>query len=101
MFTPESRYYSLEDAEHTMADGRVVIYKRRRFLPHGEAMPLLMEVAITQGDRLDLISFRTLGSPEHFWRICDANNAMNPFELMAEPEKGNKGLTLRVPVPEI
>lgn len=101
MFNPESRYYSIQDAEHIMNDGRVVVYKCRRFLPHGEEMPLLAEVAITQSDRLDLISFRTLGSAEHFWRICDANNTMNPFELMAGPEMGRKVITLRVPIPEI
>jgi hypothetical protein len=101
MFETESRYYSLQDAEHIKADGRVVTYKCRRFLPRGEEMPLLVEVAIAQSDRLDLISFRMLGSAEHFWRICDANNAMNPFELTAVTEKGSKGRILRVPVPEI
>lgn len=68
---------------------------RRRFLPRGEKQPLLVEVMITKGDRLDLIAARTLGDPEQFWRICDANNAMNPFLLMAEP-----GRTLRVAVPQ-
>lgn len=61
-----------------------------------EEMQLLVEVTVTQGDRLDLIASRTLGNPEHFWRICDANNAMNPFDLTAEI-----GRTLRIPVPQI
>ena len=58
-------------------------------------MTLLVEVTVTQGDRLDLIAYNTLGDPEQFWRICDANNAMNPVELTAEA-----GKTVRVPVPE-
>jgi hypothetical protein len=58
-------------------------------------MPLLAEVTVTEGDRLDMITFRTLGDPLHFWRVCDANNAMNPVELTAEP-----GRKLRIATPE-
>jgi hypothetical protein len=96
MFEPSSRYYYLEKAEYTMPDGRIATYRRRRFLPRGEEMPLLAEVTVTEGDRLDLIAAKTLGNPEHFWRICDANNAMNPSELTAEI-----GRILRVPLPQI
>ena len=96
MFEPDSRYYALETAELTTPDGRVIAYKRRRFLPQGEQMPLLVEVTVGDRDRLDLITARTLGDPEHFWRVCDANNAMNPAGLTAEI-----GRVLRVPVPQI
>jgi hypothetical protein len=95
MFTFTSRYYNLETVMLTLPDGRVVAYKRRRFLSQGELMPLLTEVTVTEGDRLDLITARTLGDPEHFWRVADANNAMNPFDLTAEV-----GRILRVPVPQ-
>lgn len=95
MFTFTSRYYNLETVMLTLPDGREVAYKRRRFLPQGELMPLLTEVTVTEGDRLDLITARTLGDPEHFWRVADANNAMNPFDLTAEI-----GRSLRVPVPQ-
>ena len=33
------------------------------------------------GDRLDNVSAQYLGDPEQFWRLCDANNAMEPEEL--------------------
>jgi len=95
MFEQRSRYYALEDSSLTTADGRIIAYKRRRFLPDGEKMSLLVEVTVTEGDRLDLITARTLGDPEQFWHICDANNAMNPFNLTAET-----GRVLRVPVPQ-
>lgn len=95
MFTFTSRYYNLETVMLTLPDGRVAAYKRRRFLPQGELMPRLTEVTVTEGDRLDLITARTLGDPEHFWRVADANNAMNPFDLTAEV-----GRVLRVPVPQ-
>ena len=95
MFDFTSRYYSIETATHAAPDGRLLPYKRRRFLPFGEALALLAEAVVTQGDRLDLITARTLGDPEQFWRIADANEAMNPFGLTAEV-----GRRLRVPIPE-
>jgi hypothetical protein len=95
MFNYTSRYFNLETATMTLPDGREAVYKRRRLLPRGRAMPLLAEVTVTEGDRLDLITARTLGDPEHFWRVADANDATNPFELTAEA-----GRVLRVPVPQ-
>jgi hypothetical protein len=72
-----------------------MVYLRRRFLPRGDEMPLLAEVTVVEGDRLDVITARTLGDPEQFWRICDANNAMSPFELTTQA-----GRMLRVPIPQ-
>ena len=95
MFDPTSRYARLEQTTHTLPDGRVVPYVRRRFLPRGEDLPLLVEVTVTQADRLDVITARTLGDPEQFWRVCDANNAMYPPDLTDEP-----GEIVRVPVPQ-
>ena len=97
-FEFSSRYYNLETAEYTGKQGMPIAYKRRRFLPQGETLPLLEEVTIIQGDRLDLITFRTLGDSEQFWQVCDANNAMNPDSLTAETEIGR---VLRIPLPQI
>jgi len=95
MFEPTSRYYALATAILTTADGRRIAYKRRRFLPSGASLPPLVEVTVVQGDRLDQITARTLGDPEQYWRVCDANDAMNPVDLTAQP-----GRALRVPVPQ-
>lgn len=95
MFEHTSRYFELETVAFTTEGGRTVVYKRRRFLPDAVAMPLLAEITVTQGDRLDLITARTLGDPEDFWRICDANNAMDPFDLTMKI-----GRKLRVPMPQ-
>ncbi|TAH37116.1 MAG: hypothetical protein EYC70_09045 [Planctomycetota bacterium] len=95
MFEPSSRYAPIPEGRTTEASGREVVYKLRRFLPAPEALRLLVEVTVAQGDRLDLIAGRTLGDPEQSWRICDASNAMHPAELTEEP-----GRVLRVPVPE-
>jgi hypothetical protein len=96
MLDSTSRYYLRETATVTMPDGRKITYMRRRFLPRAEDMPLLVEVTVTGSDRLDLITSRTLGDPEQFWRVADANNAMNPFDLTAE-----LGKTIRVAVPQV
>lgn len=96
MFEETSRYYPLETVQHITQDGRKIAYKRRRFLPQGAKMPLLLEVQVTRDDRLDLVTAQTLGEPEQFWQVCDANNAMNPADLLAEPIQ-----MLRIPVPEV
>jgi hypothetical protein len=95
MFDHTSRYYALETATWTLPDGRVVAYKRRRFLPAGENLPLLVETPVQQGERPDHLAQRTLGDPLQYWRICDANNAMSPTELTDEP-----GRFVRVPLPQ-
>jgi hypothetical protein len=95
VFDPGSRYAGLETATATTPDGRPVAYVRRRFVPQPERLPLLVEVQVAQGERLDVIAARTLGDPEQFWRICDANRALRPDDLTAEP-----GRPLRVPVPQ-
>lgn len=92
----DSRYSAVSKAEYTTADGRKIMYLNRRFLPPAESLPLLVEVSWVDGDRLDLIAARTIGDPEQFWRICDANNMMNPFDEPAEP-----GDRLRVPLPQV
>lgn len=95
MFDSKSRYAAIETATYTDAGGRQVRYVRRRFLPQGSTQQTLTEVPVVQGDRLDLLAARTLGDPEQYWRICDANDAMNPFELYDEADD-----MVRVAVPQ-
>ncbi len=96
MFEYTSRYYSLEDAQYTTTDGRKIAYKRRRFLPQGQDMLRLQDVMVVEGDRLDRITYDSLGAPEQFWQVCDANNTMNPAELTAEI-----GRTIHIPTPQV
>ena len=56
MFSPTSRYANIPTASLTDPSGRQIVYVRRRFLPRPESLPLLAEVTVTQGDRLDLIT---------------------------------------------
>ena len=48
-----------------------------------------------EGDRLDLIAWKSYKNPELFWRICDANAAMRPDELTE-----TLGWRLRITLPE-
>jgi hypothetical protein len=95
MIDHTSRYAAIARGTHALPDGAVATYVRRRFLPDPAALPLLAELAITDGERLDLFAARTLGDPLQFWRIADANAAMSPFDLVSRA-----GRVLRIPVPQ-
>ena len=97
MFPVTSRYFNIEVATIEIADGRTAPYLRRRFLPNGAKAVVLAEHVITQGERLDNITARYLGDPEHFWLVCDANNAMRPDDLTADSEIGHR---LLIPLPQ-
>lgn|SRR4030042_420539 len=96
MFDTNSRYYTKDTSTFTTTDGQEITYVQRRFLPHGEDRPLLIEAKVNASDRLDLITDRTLGDPLQFWRVADANNAMNPFDLVSEP-----GKIIRIAIPQV
>src|SRR5689334_4349016 len=95
MFSPTSRYAKNPTTSLTDAGAREIAYIRRRFLPRSEDLPVLVQVTIVQGDRLDLVTARTLGDPEQFWRVCDASDAMNPPDLTKDP-----GRVVTVPIPQ-
>lgn len=95
-FPPSSRYHRTPVATlKTAADGREIVYLKRRFVPPPERFALLQEHVVTEGERLDHLAARYLGDPEAFWRLCDANGAIRPDELL-EPV----GRRLRVTLPE-
>ena len=94
-FAPTSRYNGIDTSTWLTADGRIIIYVQRRFLPPPERFALLQEHVVTQGERLDNITATYLGDPEQFWRLCDANGAMRPDELTE-----TVGRRLRITLPE-
>jgi len=95
MFDSNSRYIKSQTASLIDSNGREIAYIRRRFLPRSDDLPLLVEVTVTQGDRLDLLTTRAIGDPEQFWRACDASNSMNPPDLTEEI-----GRKIRIPIPQ-
>jgi nucleoid-associated protein YgaU len=84
-FPPNSRYSGIETAKYVTADGHQIAYLRRRFVPPREDFTVIQEHTVSQGDRLDNIAAKYLGDPEQFWRICDANGAIQPEELTETP----------------
>lgn len=95
LFPPTSRYHGIETAKLQTADGKTVIFIRRRSLPPPENFALLQEHVVTEGERLDNITAQYISDPEQFWRICDANRAMRPEALTETP-----GRRLKITLPE-
>jgi hypothetical protein len=93
-FPPESRYHAISIIETRTADGRTVRYVARRVVPRGSSQTPIAQHTVAGGDRLDNIAAEHLGNPELFWRICDANDALRPSDLVATP-----GRRLRIAMP--
>ncbi|MDP5181586.1 LysM domain-containing protein [Blastococcus sp. BMG 814] len=96
-----SRYDGAEVASARIVDGRggerEVSYLRRRL--HGtSSAPALAHHRVAEEDRLDLVSARYYGDPMAFWRICDANHALDPDDLVARDAAGR---LLVVPAPVV
>lgn len=94
MFDPESRYANLGVATHVGADGREVQYVRRRFIRHARGEQPVRFVVVNDGDRLDLLAARALGDPLKFWKICDANEVLQPDETTS-----TAGREIELPAP--
>lgn len=94
-FPPTSRYALTPAISLVRADGSMVTYLRRRFVPAPENLALLQWHQVVQGERLDNIAAKYLGDPEQFWRLCDANRALRPQELTE-----TIGKKLRITLPE-
>jgi hypothetical protein len=95
LFPPTSRYRGIETATLEVEEDKTVIYLKRRFVPSPERFALLQEHLVAQGERLDVVAAHYLGDSEQFWRICDANNALRPDDLME-----TIGRRLRITLPE-
>jgi hypothetical protein len=89
-----SRYANSTALWRYDASGRLVHYLGPRILPQGSAVSgaTTTRVRAAEVHRLDLVAYRTLRSAEQAWRIADANDAMDPFELCER-----SGANLRLP----
>jgi hypothetical protein len=81
MFVKGSRYETVEDCERTDDQGHILRYKAVRFIPETDAQ---FSHLLSQGERLDHLAYRYYRDPERFWRVCDANGAMWPDDLVAD-----------------
>lgn len=94
-FPPGSRYHGLAVSQWTRPDGRPSSFVRRRIVPPAERFATLQLHSVTEGDRLDNLAAAYLGDPQQYWRLCDANSAMRPDELIELI-----GRILRITLPE-
>ena len=94
-FPSTSRYHGIPLSTFTLSDGTTVAYVQRRFVPAPERFVVLVEHRVQSGDRLDNLAARYLGDPQQFWRLCDANRAVRPDELIE-----TLGRALLVTLPE-
>jgi nucleoid-associated protein YgaU len=88
MFFKGSRYEKVPTRWLTDSSGRVIAYKATRFIPPTRAIEGHL---VTADERLDHIAWQHYRDPERYWRICDANEAVWPDDLL-EP-----GHVVRIP----
>jgi hypothetical protein len=95
LYPPGSRYHRIPVAEMTLADGRVVRFLRRRFLPDAASLVTLVEHRVADGERVDHLAARYLGDPLQSWRIADANQTLRLEAVVEEI-----GRRIRITLPE-
>jgi hypothetical protein len=91
MFTRTSRYNGVPQAIVTTPSGREIAYVRLRTIP---SPPAFRVHIVAREDRIDRVAYAYFRDPEQFWRLCDANAAMRPDDLLAEIRR-----RLNVPMP--
>lgn len=101
------RYDDVETADHetTTAEGnrrRVRYYRRRPLPPPVPAEPTAgarpPRHTVLPDDRLDLLSALYTGDPAGFWRLCDANAALDPEDLTGPEAVGTE---IVIPLPGV
>jgi nucleoid-associated protein YgaU len=83
-FPPNSRHHGANVLRLERKPGETIAFLARRFVPQPGRFSTMQEHTVVQGDRLDLIAAKYLGDPELYWRLCDANGALRPDDLIEE-----------------
>ncbi|GAA1579262.1 hypothetical protein GCM10009678_72360 [Actinomadura kijaniata] len=94
MFTQVSRYQDAPTASLMLSDGRGGQREVRYLLPGGQehnqvAAPPTSWHRVRADDRIDLIAAHYLGDPAAYWQVCDANAALDPFDLVGPHAEGS------------
>ncbi len=74
-----SRYANIATYVATDARGNAHPALKMRVIPE---TPAVFRHTVRAGERLDLLAFQYYGKADRFWRICDANTAVQPEELL-------------------
>jgi nucleoid-associated protein YgaU len=81
-FGPASRYYNVRVGRYVKRPGDPgVNYVLRRFIPQQRDISIVAQHIVQGGERPELVAAQTLGDPELYWRLADANAVTDPFEL--------------------
>jgi hypothetical protein len=91
MFFKGSRYEKVQTLWTTDASGRRIAFKATRFIARTEPIEGHW---VTSDERLDHIAWQHFRDAERYWRICDANGALWPDDVL-EP-----GTVLGIPTAE-
>ena len=95
-FPPTSRYAEVSvDAWDPGTGEPAVPFLRRRLCARPDRFALLYEVRLVEGDRRDVLGARHVGDAELWWRLADANGALDPRDL-----ERPVGRRLRITLPE-
>ena len=95
-FPPTSRYAGIGVEAWDPGGGRPrVPYLQRRLCPQPDRFALLYEVRVVDGDRRDTLGAIHLGDADVWWRLADANGAVDPRTLTDAI-----GRVLRVTLPQ-
>jgi hypothetical protein len=96
-----SRYDGAELGNVLVPDGasgqRLVPYLLARTPKDPATVLPLAWHRVAEDDRIDLIAYHHLGDPQAWWRVCDANAAMDPAALVGP---ANAGVVIVIGVPE-
>jgi hypothetical protein len=92
MFFRGSRYEPVETTSLVRSDGVEIRYKKIRFVRRD---PPQMGYVVKEHDRLDTISWQIYQDAEMWWRVADANAAIDPTELTDQP---GRVLAIALPV---
>jgi hypothetical protein len=74
-----SRYEKVGVYQIADANGKIVTVLKMRFIP---ATPAGYLHQFKQSERLDILAHNFYGNPEKFWLIADANDRMDPEDLL-------------------
>jgi hypothetical protein len=94
-FAANSRYQGVRIALYSStAMSQPTPYVLRRFIPQRRDIGIAATRIVTGGERPDGVGAQTLGDPELYWRVADANIVTDPFELTDTP-----GRRIAIPLP--
>ncbi|HEV7310302.1 LysM domain-containing protein [Ensifer sp.] len=94
-FPENSRYRGLGRRVLVDENGNETVYLARRIVPSPERFVEVGQIEVKEDDRIDNIAADQIGDPELYWRLADANGALNPAELTER-----NGRKLRITLPE-